>query len=230
MALRVDWGKSLVSVMGIRFYVEGAQTGANSKLAKQEARKAFHVFLTEIREGASKQKIEWHRIVICGSRRNAYEAFCDAVKKEAEIFHVLLVDAEENALGDSYKSGKIWDYLLSRPADRWEKPAEAEEHHVYLMVRTMETWIIADQDNLAKFYKNGFSKKSLPARKNLEESPKSQNYESLKKATEKTTAKAYHKTKHAFALLETTNPEVVKKACPSCERLFSKLPEVLQSV
>ncbi|WP_395143438.1 DUF4276 family protein [Armatimonas sp.] len=218
-----------MSVTGIRFYVEGAQTGANSKLGKQEARKAFHIFLTEIRDVASQQKLEWHSIVICGSRRKAYDTFCNSFEKDSEIFHILLVDAEEDALGDSYSTGKIWDYLFKRPGDGWLKPLGAEEHHVYLMVRTMETWIVADHEKLSEYYKKNFNEKMLPAWKNIEDAPKSQVYEGLKKATEKTTAKAYHKTKHAFALLEIARPEIVKNACPSCHRLFSVLPEKLQT-
>ncbi len=219
-----------MSLTGIRFYIEGAPTGSKSNAAKADARKAFHIFLTEIRDVASKQKLEWHSISICGSRQKAYETFCDAIKKETNTFHVLLVDAEENVSGESYESGEIWNYLSKRSGDSWKKPSEAEDHHVYLMVRTMETWIIADRDKLTEYYKKNFNTNALPSQKNLEVATKSQVYAGLKKATENTAAKAYHKTKHAFAILETIRPSVVSDSCPSCRRLFTELPKILQAV
>lgn len=116
-----------MSVTGIRFYVEGAQSGPKSKLAKFDARRAFHVFLTELRTKATECGLEWHPIALCGSRQKAYENFCSALEREPTIFPVLLIDAEEDALGSTYESGAIWSYLAKRTGDGWVRPPAATE-------------------------------------------------------------------------------------------------------
>ena len=220
-----------MSATGIRFYVEGASTGAKSNAGKSDARKAFHIFLTEIRHVAVNQNLEWHSIKLCGSRQSTYENFCSSLANETEIFHVLLVDAEENAEGNSYESGKIWDYLSKHSGDGWIKPAKAEEHHVYLMVRTMETWIVADRENLKKFYGRDFHENAIPKNSHLENVMKNQLEESLDRATVKTSKGKYSKNKSrdSFFILMTTDPEIVKEACLSCRRLFTELLKVLQT-
>jgi len=53
---------------------------------------------------------------------------------------------------------------------------------VHLMVQCMEAWIVADPDALAGFYKQNFKMDSLPKRPNLEDEPKTDLYEKLKKS------------------------------------------------
>lgn len=84
---------------------------------------------------------------------------------------------------------------------------------VHLMVRCMEAWIVADPEVLSSFYGKGFQLRSLPTRQNLEEEPKPDLQDKLKKATRKTQKGEYQKIKHASKLLGMIDPAKVGKRC-----------------
>ncbi len=84
----------------------------------------------------------------------------------------------------------------------------------------MESWFHADKNALEAFYKDGFRRKALSANPKVEEIPKQDLTRGLKAATKDTAQGEYHKTKHAPALLELIDPDLVCEAAPNCERLF----------
>ena len=60
-----------------------------------------------------------------------------------------------------------WAHLRAR--DGWIRPADATDENAHLMVQCMETWFLADRDNLADYFGHGFNPNALPAREEIEE-------------------------------------------------------------
>lgn len=94
---------------------------------------------------------------------------------------------------------------------------------IHLMAQTMETWILADSEALAKYYGQDFARNALPKSDDLEKVPKVKVEQALKQATQKTQKRAYHKIKHASELLKRIDPRKARKKCRHCDRLFSML-------
>jgi len=135
--------------------------------------------------------------------------FKDAVKTHRAAWNILLKDSE----------GPDDGHLFSRLRGE-EGLAASLEDSVFWMVQLMEAWFLADIDALRRFYGQGFLEARLPGNPKVEEIPKQDVLDRLKRATETTTKGAYHKTHHAPRLLERINPELVKPAAPNCRRLF----------
>ena len=95
------------------------------------------------------------RLVACGGRGSAYERFRTQHGNATEgDFVALLIDSEEPI----YNIDETWTHL--REQDGWEKPNGAEDNQVLRMTTSMETWIIADQEVLAKHFGPGFFENS----------------------------------------------------------------------
>ncbi len=75
---------------GIAVYMEG---GGDSTDSKATIRRGMAEFLREIRDRARSKKCHW-RVVACGSRNAAQDAFKHAVAQNLATFNVLLVDSE----------------------------------------------------------------------------------------------------------------------------------------
>jgi hypothetical protein len=97
---------------------------------------------------------------------------------------------------------------------------------VHLMVQCMEAWFLADILGLAAYYGNGFSEPALRANPRIEQIPKKDLLDRLKRATQATSKGSYHKTRHGFAILERLEPSLVKQKSPFAARLFGVLLEV----
>src|SRR3990172_9056803 len=196
---------------GIAIYVEG---GGDHTHQKADLRRGFDALLRTQKDSAGLQRLRW-KLVPCGGRNAAYEAFINALRTEAAAVNVFLVDSEE---GLSHESADKPRNARERVAhlsqhDGWDlRTATAESIH--LMVRCMETWIVADADALAQFYGEGFVRKALPARQNLEDEPKPDIYVKLTRATRNTHKGEYCKIKHASQLLSHINPDKTIRRCP----------------
>ena len=194
--------------MSIRIYVEGGFEGST----KSNCRKAFSTFLAKvIRPGSFK-------VIASGSRTQAFQDFCTALRQRPEDFIILLVDSETAV------TKRPWQHLRERDDDKWLHPVDATDEQAHLMVRVMEAWFLADQDTLATFYGQGFVRNSLPHQKNIEGLDKKRVLESLRHASKNTQKRSYHKTKHGFELLELIDPSLVREASRHADELF----EVLQ--
>jgi hypothetical protein len=200
-------------VREIRIYVEG---GGDSRDSLTYLRRGMGEFLRELRECARKKRIRWE-IILSGSRQNAFADFQDALLDHPDAFNVLLVDAEAPV------QGLPWQHLLQR--DGWQQPRGTSDEQCHLMIQTMETWLVADVDVLDKFYGQGFSRNALPRRGDIEQIEKVFLARALIRATQRTQKGEYHKIRHGAALLELVRPAVVRRAAPSCERLFATLAE-----
>ncbi len=196
--------------MNVKAYVEG---GGDTNALKTKCRQGFSEFF---RKAGLAGRMP--RIVASGSRRNAYEDFCTALKKAAaDQFIVLLVDSE-----DAVATGAgSWAHFKNR--DGWDKPAAADDSNAHLMVRCMEAWFVADRDALAEFFGNGFNAGALPARNDVENITKPDLYAALENATRSCRKGHYGKGRHSFDILAQLNPERVMAASPHARCLVGML-------
>ena len=193
--------------MTIRIYVEGGFEGST----KTNCRKAFSTFLAKVvRPGSFK-------VIASGSRAQAFQDFCSALRQHPADYNVLLVDSETAV------TTRSWQHLREREGDNWPRPHGADDDQVHLMVQVMEAWFLADPDALSTYYKQGFLRNSLPRRKNIEMIDKKAVFESLSHASKDTQKGTYHKTRHGFDLLELIDPGLVQAASSHAADLFSVL-------
>ncbi len=154
---------------GVVVYIEGGGDGEAGRIAN---RLAFQGLLKPLREKAGGLPFD----VVCrGGRSRTFEAFRDGQPLRPLALHILLVDAEEG-----YNGKGVWRHLREvRKEDAWERPAWAGEGSAYLMVPTVEAWIVKDRGCLARKYGRKFDGAKLPARRHLEEEPKGDLYRKL---------------------------------------------------
>jgi hypothetical protein len=194
-----------------RIYVEGG----GGKDSKAWLRAAFAQFLNKASE-ADEQSRTTLRVVMCGSRQEAYEAFRLGTRKHEGSAVLLLVDAEGPVAGTER------EHLAAQ--DRWDL-SFANDDSVHLMTQLMESWFVADVKALTGFYGQGFAAGSIPKRKNVEEIPKADVEKALKDATRNTQPGTYHKTRHAPKLLESLDLATVRVRAPRCDRLLQHLEQ-----
>ncbi len=198
-------------------FVEG---GGRTNELRTACREAFRTFLTKAGILARP------KIIARGSRNQAYESFCIAVAQGQRA--LLLVDSEsrvapEHQAGHDWAEWKPWDHL--RRQDQWQAPRGAVGTDCHLMVVCMESWLIADRQNLEAFFGQGFRSGALP--------PISTTIESIDKdalARGLATATAHCKTKarydkgaHSFKLLALIDPAKVTAASGWAARFIAEL-------
>ena len=191
--------------------------GGEGNATKAALRQGMDTFLQPLKEVARDKTLPW-KLVCCGPRNEAFQRFRDAVNNSANAVNVLLVDSE----GPVNQSARR--HLRDR--DGWNMNFTREET-VYLMVQTMETWIVADQAAVKSYYGQGFRENRLPKATNLETVPKPTVERSLDEATEPTQKGRYHKIRHASDLLKLIDVESVKARCAHCQRLFDEVGRII---
>lgn len=198
---------------GLKLYVEG---GGDSNALRTKCRQGFTSFLTKAGLAGSMP-----RVVACGGRKAAYDDFCTAVENGEPAF--LLVDSEE--LVDETNSDKSWAHLAAREGNKWPTPDGAEDRHCHLMVVCMESWFLADRNQMSLFFGHGFQESALPSvHKPLETVSKKSIFDSLKNATRNCKTKAvYGKGEHSFDLLALIDPQKVMGSSPWAKRFISEL-------
>ena len=200
---------------GITIFMEGGGSGAQSAAA---IRRGMDEFLGSAKNSARMGGLRWN-LVPCGSRENACRRFREALNQTPEsVATILLVDAEAEVKTDPR------EHLLRQ--DGWDLRAAPEEA-VHLMVQVMETWIVADPDELARYYGQGFKTAKLSGRIDLEQEPKTQVQSGLKEATRRTGKGRYNKISHASELLARIRPARVQARCQHCKRLFEELDRII---
>ncbi|MEZ2280164.1 MAG: DUF4276 family protein [Microcoleus sp.] len=167
--------------------------------------------------------------IMSGSRRDACDDFLMSVESYPEAFNVLLVDSE-SPVSESHTP---WEHLRSRKEDQpWILDSLGiDDACCHLMVQTMEAWFIADIDALNKFYNGGFKADYLREKLENQSVEKVLKYNLtkwLKSATDETSKGKYHKTRHAPKLLALLDIDKVRKASPSCERLFTTITKIIE--
>ncbi|WP_043586799.1 DUF4276 family protein [Geminisphaera colitermitum] len=196
----------------LRIYIEG---GGDTVARQAKLRQGMDCFLKKL-PYLQNQRYHW-TVVSCGARPKTWEAFQRARHNYPTSINILLVDSE-----DPVTTPDPRQHLEQRKDDAWPM-SEIDITHVHLMTQCMETWIVADPETLKKYYGQNFQTKALPKRQNLEEEPKPQIYDALKRATRDTTKGEYDKIKHASEILPKLDPSLVRKRCPHAERFFETL-------
>lgn len=202
--------------MKIAVYIEG---GGDTAEQQATLRQGFDVLLREIRERARAKGLGL-RLVLCGAREYAFKAFRHACQQQPRNINILLVDSEGPVHGGAST------FLKSR--DSWDL-AFANEDQIHLMVQLMETWLLADEDALSKYYGQHFASNALPKGLDLETVPKSTVESSLNRAIARTTKPEYKKIRHASDLLAKVDPQKVRKRCKHCERLFKSVLGMIET-
>jgi len=93
----------------IRVYIEG---GGDQRSTRARLRRAFGVYLRELRDRARSKRIRWN-IIICGGRTSTFDDYQTALETHPDAFNVLLVDSEGPVTCSS-----PWEHLRNRPGDR----------------------------------------------------------------------------------------------------------------
>ena len=192
----------------VQLYVEGGGT----KIQRTQCRKAFQAFFKNA-------DLRGHlpRVFASGSRNDAYDAFCTALKDKEVDFAILLVDSEE----------AVDPNVTSRSHLRqagWDKLTNVHDDQVHLMVQCMEAWFLADPKSLEDYFKRGFNARALPRRRPVEAIPKDDLLNGIKFATRKTrNDKAYDKGDDSFKIFQMLDSELVRKAFPRAKHLIDVL-------
>lgn len=197
--------------------MEGGGEGSSTRDA---LRRGMDEFLNPIKEAARNKSWRW-KLVPCGSRDAAFKSFKNAILKDTAKIIILLVDAEDPV------DTSVREHLKSR--DRWELDFTKDDN-VHLMIRTMETWIVADIAALTDYYGQNFQQSALPSTSELEAVSKSEITRALKLATKATQKSEYHKIRHASDLLKRIDSGKVRQRCQSCERLFNTVLQAIEAV
>jgi hypothetical protein len=189
-------------------YIEGGGTGEQSKEVDIRCREGFRKLL----ENCSFEG-RMPRLVACGGRDAAYEAFRTAmVGNSAGSLVALWIDSEE-PLADLEAS---WKHLQAR--DRWVRPEGAEDEQVLFMTTCMETWFVADRAALEAHFGNELQDSALPPLNGLEARPRHDVQDKLVHAT-RNCPNAYAKGRRSFEVLGRLDPGVLARYLPSFARV-----------
>ncbi len=189
-------------VKEVRLYFEG----------DPRLRRGMSEFLAELRERARRAGCGF-RLIACGNR--TLEDFCDALRSHPDAYVAALLDSDGPLTEEKRQA-----FFHRRD---WSPPAGAADaaERVFWMVQVMEAWFLADPETLAAFFGDGFQPGALRKNPRVEQIPKADVLESLRRASGKTRKGPYHKTAHAPELLARIRAGRVRAAAPNCERFFT---------
>jgi len=202
----------------VRVYIEG---GAEGGKANSDFRRSWKHFLIELHKLAMRKGYQGLQPVRGMGRGRAFHSFSRHPVQYPDDLGVLLVDAETAVP----KNTRVWDVVARRVGDQWRCPPWAKEDHLYLMVHSVETWLLTDPDALQKFFGRDFNRRPLPTT-NLESWPKDEIETALRKAT-KDSAKGAYRHGHANQIIGMVDPTKVKKLRHG-GRLFNSLASLIE--
>jgi hypothetical protein len=202
-------------VKSIAIYIEG---GGDTPQTLVPFRTGMSAFLKPVVDVVRSKHIRW-QVIPCGGRKEAYDAFVDALAKEPEVFNVLLVDSEDPIA----ITVSPWGHVRNREGDKWARPAAADDARCQMMVACMEAWFLADPDGLRRHFRTHFDATALPPVEQVESRTKDEIASALKRATRRTAAEEYQKIRDGAKLLAKVDPAEVRRNCKWCERLFQAL-------
>lgn len=196
--------------MSFIIYIEGG--GDRNHHLETFFRRAWRSFFQKAGLGGSMP-----RIVRGGARNRTFELFSININNPApDRIPLLLVDSESKVK----KSHSVWEHLQTH--DRWRKPSGTGDEHAFLMVQSMDTWLLADHAALQNYFGRGFRDNAIKQWSELEEVPKATVIEALRLATTNC-SKPYAKGKVSFGLLQRINPSHVEAKCPHFKALLTRL-------
>jgi hypothetical protein len=174
----------------LRIYFEG----------DDRLRPGFRSFLSKIAESARRN--DWRFAAPIATYGRPVQAFRIALQTHSSAWNVLLLDWEDPNESEIRK----------------RQLGDCDPDSVFWMVQIMESWFLADLDALKMVFK-GLNEAAVRGNPNVEEIPKEDVLERLKKAANG----EYHKVKHGTKLLGLIDPAKVRKAAPNCDRMFNRI-------
>jgi hypothetical protein len=202
-------------MVSVRVFVEG---GGDQALLRTACRRGFSEFFKKVLPAG-----HLPRIIACGSRNEAFDAFVTSVRQvKGEEMSLLLVDSE----GPVDTATDASAHLERR--DGWKRPRGVRSDQVHLMVECMEAWLIADRELLARYFGRGFRERAVPRRVEPEQIPKRELERGLYAATKDSRPKgAYEKGRDSFELLAQVDAARVIAMCPRARALVEMLKRTL---
>jgi hypothetical protein len=203
-------------VKEVILYIEG-DTKQKGKSNAITLRQGFREFFKNLAEEI-KVPID---LKLGGAREITIKIFLSEIGDYPKSFQVLLVDAEgEIGEKDTPKT------FLQKISPKFDFKAVKDEQ-CHLMVQMMEAWFLADKENLAEFYGQGFNPKALPKNPNVEQIAKADVINGLKNAI-RGTNKEYEKGEHAGEILRVIDSKKICAAAPHCEKLFEEIRKAVE--
>ena len=206
--------------MKVTIYVEG---GGDSRELRAICRAGFRDLIN--RAGFAGRS---PAIVPCGGRRDAYESFKTDLLNGHSEYVLLLVDSEDPVANadESPDSDAAWKHLKIR--DGWERPARAANDQAQLMATCMETWVMADQAAVKRFFGSSLQASALLPLLNLEARDRHEVQDKLEHATRNCGRdRSYTKGKKSFAVLATLESATLHQHLPHFRRLMATLSRYL---
>lgn len=200
--------------MRVKIYVEGG--GDRNHALSTECRRGFRTLFEKLRYPGPKPAI-----VACGGRLKAFESFRNEIESGNESYPMLLVDSEAPVTAND-----PWRHVAERQGDGWKKPLAATAEQLHFMVQTMEAWFYCDPMALVRFYGPKFNEQALRARKDVENIPKVDLFDGLKRATKDCPKGEYSKGRHSFQILASIDPEKIRARSAYAGRLFHCLGQL----
>ena len=201
--------------MTVKVYVEGG--GDHNKALHSQCRRGFSEFF---RKAGLEGRMP--RVVACGGRQQAYNAFRTAhADAEPGSLPILLVDSEAPVVEND-----PWEHVRLRPGDGWLRPNGATREQLHLMVQTMEAWLYADKEKLQAYYGPGFRPAALSQRQDVENIPKTDLFADLELATKDSEKGEYSKRRDSFEILARIDPARVRASATHAGRLLNVLDQV----
>ena len=199
-----------------KLYIEGGGNRGQyrSKDLQIRFRQAWHLFF----KAAGIPRLP--SVVRGGGRGQTFKRFRVAIANPArDAVPLLLLDSE----GPVASGQTVWQYLLA--ANGWHRPGNAREDQAFLMVQSMETWFLADQLAMQRYFGQNFSTAAFRAWTQLEAVPKPTVLKALETATSRC-QKPYGKGRVSFELLGRINPFRVESACLHGAALLDRLRSI----
>ena len=202
--------------MTVKVYVEGG--GDHNKALQIRCHRGFSEFFRR----AGLERPHAPSVVVCGGRQRAYHDFQHAhgIASPGNL-PILLVDSEA-----PIAETDPWEHVRKRPGDGWVRPYGATEHQLHFMVQAMEAWFYADQEELQRYFRQGFRRAALSQRQDIENIPKADLLPGLELATKHSEKGEYSKGGHSFEILALINPARVRAASKHADRLLVVLERV----
>ncbi len=194
--------------MKFEIHIEGGGPGA----AAVQFRKAWKKFLTAA--GVEDRKF---KVVRGGTRNDTFRNFLMSVRNSDSGFAQFLLIDSETPLNPIQSK---WEHLERN--DKWQRPKEAGEESVYMMVQVMESWFLADPDLLKSHFGRSFKERFIKKWPNLEDISKGEVLNILKMAT-KNCSQPYKNGPVSFEILSKIDPVRVEQSCKHAKQLLEKL-------
>ena len=194
--------------------VEG---GGDTSRGRIECRRGFRTLLEK-----SGFTGRMPQIIARGGRDSTYDSFKTAhAVASLSDYVAMLIDSEDPVVDIN----ETWIHLNQR--DGWQRPPDAQDDQVLLMVTSMETWVVADRQTLNEHFGNRMQTSTLPPLDKLESRSRQDVQSRLEHATRNCSG-PYRKGANSFKVLGKLNPNILEEHLPSFQRVRRILSEKLR--